>query len=282
MSEIFTLRCLVDNNTLDDASIRAEHGVAFAIETSTRLILFDTGQSGDVLTHNAAQMGLDLRQANALALSHAHYDHTGGLEMFLRHSRPGLPLYAHPDLFRERYTLKSGQPRSIGLHMAQTDLAQRATLHLSAEPVEILRHVWTSGEITDRTEFEGRSSQHFIRANGDWLPDPYRDDMALILETQAGLVVICGCCHAGLLNTLAHVRRVFTREILAIVGGAHLANVDADTLEHAISVLRTTCAPHLPDLYLNHCTGEHTLATLAQAFGGKVHPCPAGTVLTFG
>ena len=57
MSEIFTLRCLVYNDALDAASFRAEHGVAFAIETSTSLILFDTGQGGDVLAHNATQMG---------------------------------------------------------------------------------------------------------------------------------------------------------------------------------------------------------------------------------
>ena len=173
---MFTLRCLVDNNTLDAASFRAEHGVAFAIETPAGHVLFDTGQSGDVLVHNAAQIGLDLRQIDALALSHAHYDHTGGLGTFLQLSQPDLPLYAHPDLFRERYAIKDGQPRSIGLSMAQTDLAQRAALHLSAEPVEILRHLWTTGEITARKEFEGRSPHHYIRVNNRWLPDPYRDD----------------------------------------------------------------------------------------------------------
>jgi 7,8-dihydropterin-6-yl-methyl-4-(beta-D-ribofuranosyl)aminobenzene 5'-phosphate synthase len=278
---MFTLRCLVDNNTLDAASFRAEHGLAFTIETPTGQVLFDTGQSGDVLAHNAAKMGLDLRQVDALALSHAHYDHTGGLETFFRFSRPGLPLYAHPDLFRERYAIKGGETRSIGLRMVHTDLSQRATLHFSVEPVEILPRVWASGEITGRMEFEGRSPHHSIQAGNGWLPDPYRDDMALILEANFGLVVICGCCHAGLLNTLAHVRRFFGREIAAVVGGAHLANVDADTLVHAIAILRVTSAKRSPDLYLNHCTGERALAALAKAFGRKVHPCPAGTVLVF-
>lgn len=278
---MFTLRCLVDNNTLEATSFQSEHGVAFAIETPGGCILFDTGQSGDVLLHNAVQMGLDLRRVDALALSHAHYDHTGGLGAFLQHSRPGLPLYAHPDLLRERYAIKDGQARSIGLRMAQADLAQRVALHLSTEPVEILRCAWTSGEIAARTEFEGRSSHHYIRVDERWLPDPYRDDMALILQAPSGLVVVCGCCHAGLLNTLAHVRRIFPREIVAIVGGAHLVSVDADTLEHAIAVLSATSAGRVPDLYLNHCTGERAYATLLQTFGGKVHPCPAGTVLTF-
>lgn len=278
---MFTLHCLVDDNTLDAARFQAEHGIAFAIETPASRLLFDTGQSGDVLVQNARQLGLDLSQIDALVLSHAHYDHTGGLEAFQQRNKPGLPLYAHPDLFCERYAIKNAQARSIGLRMAQADLAQRALLNLSVEPNQILPKVWTTGEINVRTEFEGRSLHHYIQTDKGWQPDPYRDDMALVLEVQSGLVVICGCCHAGLLNTLAHVQRTFNNKITAIVGGAHLANVDADTLEHAVTILRATSTGELPYLYLNHCTGERALVTLAQAFGEKVNPCPAGTVLSF-
>jgi 7,8-dihydropterin-6-yl-methyl-4-(beta-D-ribofuranosyl)aminobenzene 5'-phosphate synthase len=276
---MFTLHCLVDDNTSDSASFQAEHGLAFAIKGPTGQILFDTGQSGTALVHNAEQLDLDLGQMDALVFSHAHYDHTGGLEAFLQKSRPGLPLYAHPDLFRPRYAIKDGQARSIGLRIAQDDLAKHTNLNLSIEPSQILPEVWTTGEITPRTEFEGRSSHHYIKTNKGWQPDPYRDDMALILEAQSGLIVVCGCCHAGLLNTLAHVRHMINKKIVAIVGGAHLANVDAETLEHAITILRATSSGEIPYLYLNHCTGERALAALSQAFGGKVHPCPAGTVL---
>lgn len=277
---MITLRCIVDNAVIRGSALWGEHGVSFSIETPDGSLLFDTGQSGDVLVHNFAHMGLDLRRMDALTLSHAHYDHTGGLRALLQHSQPGLPLYAHADLFRERYAIKDGQTRSIGLRMTQTELAQHTALYLSAEPVEIMRRVWTTGEITSRTEFEGRSTHHYIRANECWLPDPYRDDMAVVIEAKSGLVVVCGCCHAGLLNTLAHVRRVFNQEIAAIIGGAHLASVKADLLDYAIGVLYATSSGHLPDLYLNHCTGERAIATLVHAFGEKAHPCPAGTVLT--
>lgn len=278
---MFTLRCLVDNKSLDAARFKAEHGVAFAIETSAGWILFDTGQSGTVMVHNAAQMGIDLMKIDALVLSHAHYDHTGGLEAFLKISRPGLHLYAHPDIFRERFSIRDGQTRRIGLRMAQADLAQRAILRLSVEPKQILPGVWTTGEITNRAEFEGRSAHHYIHSGSDWLPDPYRDDMALILESHSGLVVICGCCHAGLLNTLAQVRHMFDREVVAIVGGSHLVFVDDDSLEHVVDVLSLTCVDGLPYLYLNHCTSERALDVLSRALGDKVNPCPAGMVLRF-
>jgi 7,8-dihydropterin-6-yl-methyl-4-(beta-D-ribofuranosyl)aminobenzene 5'-phosphate synthase len=278
---MFTLRCLVDNNALDN-SFRAEHGLSFSVETPAGQILFDTGQSGDVLTHNAARLGLDLHCMDALILSHAHYDHTGGLEAFLQNSRDGIRLHAHPDLFRERFSMKDGQPRSIGLRMKQADLARRAVLKLSAEPDQVLPGIWTTGEITPRTEFEGRSLHHFILVHEERHPDPYRDDMALVLDAQSGLIIVCGCCHAGLLNTLAHVQHVFAqRNIAAIVGGAHLAQVDPANLEHTVDVLRATSTGTTPSLYLNHCTGERPLARLARAFGEKVHACPAGTVLIF-
>lgn len=278
---MFTLRCLVDNKSSDTARFRAEHGVAFVIEAHAGKVLFDTGASGTALVQNAAQMGLDLYQINALVLSHAHYDHTGGLEAFFQESRPGLPLYAHPDIFQPRFSEKDGKMNSVGLRMAQADLVQHVTLHLSAEPSQVLPGVWTTGEITPRVEFEGRSPHHYIESGVGWQPDPYRDDMSLVLEAPSGLILVCGCCHAGLLNTLAQVQRIFNREIAAIVGGTHLGSVDEDSLQHAIDFIRLLNSGKISHIYLNHCTGERALAALAKAFGEKISPCPAGTVLRF-
>ena len=275
------LRCIVDNTVLRGSALWGEHGVAFWIEAPDGSLLFDTGQSGDVLVHNSKLMGIDFGCCDALALSHAHYDHTGGLERFFGLSRPGIPLYASPDLFRERYVLIDGQARSIGLRLSKVDVARRMHLHLSTEPMEILPGVWTTGEISERLDFEGRSPQHHIRVGETWQPDPYQDDLSLVLQTSLGLVVVCGCCHAGLLNTLAHIRRSFSQPLRAIVGGTHLAAAGPEALGHVVAELSERCEGRVPDLYLNHCTGERALAVLAQVFGEKVNPCPAGTVLMF-
>ena len=100
-----------------------------------------------------------------------------------------------------------------------------------------------------------------------------------MMETQEGLVVVCGCCHAGLLNTLAHVRRAFQRPFAAVIGGTHLADAGEAYLHHVAGVLREVYGS--PRLYLNHCTGERAYVALANAFGERVKPCPAGTTLTF-
>jgi 7,8-dihydropterin-6-yl-methyl-4-(beta-D-ribofuranosyl)aminobenzene 5'-phosphate synthase len=278
---MITLRCIVDNTVLRGSALWGEHGVAFWIETPDGNLLFDTGQSGDVLVHNAELMDIDFGRCDALALSHAHDDHTGGLERFFSLSRPGIPLYASPDLFRERFTIKDGEPRSIGLRMSPGDLLERTTSHLSGEPVEIMPGVFTTGEIRERLDFEGRSTQHHIRVGEAWQPDLYQDDLSLVLQTSQGLVVICGCCHAGLLNTLAHIRRLFSQPLWAIVGGTHLAAAGPEALDRVVAELRDRCKGRVPDLYLNHCTGEHATFRLAQSFGEKVHPCPSGNVLTF-
>lgn len=145
----------------------------------------------------------------ALALSHGHRDHTGGLAALLER-RPGLPVYAHPDVLRERFSRRDaemravGMPiyrspdspqeggmRSIGMTVPPEDLRRRADLRLSPQPQEILPGVWTTGEVTDRAEPEGRSPYHFVRGEAGWEPDPYQDDMSLVLETGRGLALLC-------------------------------------------------------------------------------------------
>jgi 7,8-dihydropterin-6-yl-methyl-4-(beta-D-ribofuranosyl)aminobenzene 5'-phosphate synthase len=278
---LITIHCLVDNTAQHGSGLWGEHGASFAIETPEGWILFDTGQSGEVLLHNAALMGIHLDQFDAFVVSHAHYDHTGGFERFLKSAKPGIPLFANPSVFQERFSVKQGQPESIGLSLSRDRLSHCVELHLNAGPTEILPGVWTSGEITDRSEFEGRSQQHYIQDGGNWVPDPYQDDLSLVLEARDGVVIVCGCCHAGLLNTLAHIKRFFHKPILAIIGGTHLVSATSETLERAIDALKDQYQGETIKLYPNHCTGERAYLALANAFGEKVQPCPAGTVLRF-
>jgi 7,8-dihydropterin-6-yl-methyl-4-(beta-D-ribofuranosyl)aminobenzene 5'-phosphate synthase len=271
------ITCVVDNTVQRSSLFWGEHGLAFAIETDQGCALFDTGQSGVVLSHNLEVLGLRLQDVNVLALSHAHYDHTGGLGVILSQN-PGLPVYANADFLRSRYSLRGGENEFIGLSIPLEELSQQADLHLSNSAIEVLPGLWTTGEIRERPEPEGRSPHHFTHADGEWQPDPYRDDMSLVMDTQEGLVLICGCCHAGLLNTLAHVQRTFQRPVVSVCGGTHLVTADETYLEYVITVLRDHY--DLRHFYLNHCTGERAYVAMVNAFGNLVKPCPVGTNLT--
>ena len=270
--------CVVDNAVQRSSRFWGEHGLAFLIETEDGRVLFDTGQSGTVLLHNLEVLGVGPATIDALAISHAHYDHTGGLPALLEHVRSGTPLYANPDLFRERFSRREGELRSIGLSLMREELAARLTLHLSALPQEILPGVWTTGEITSRPEPEGSSARHVVREGEAFASDPYRDDMALLLEMKNRLVLLCGCCHAGLLNTLAHVQRTFERPIVAIAGGLHLTSATADHQQRVNKVLVEM--ESVQRVYPSHCTGEAAFVSLLLTLGPSiVRPCPAGTKL---
>jgi len=258
----------------------AEHGLAFLIETEVGRVLFDTGQSGTVLMHNLDALGVDPQTIDALAISHAHHDHTGGLAALLERIRPGLPLYAHPDLFRERFSQRQGEPlaKQIGSPLAREALASRTTLHLSAEPQEILPGIWTTGEISSRPEPEGRSAHHLVRTETGWASDPYRDDISLVIAVDTGSVLLCGCCHAGLLNTLSHVERAFKCPVTAIAGGTHLVSADTNHLQRVRQVMIEM--ESIQRFYLNHCSGEDALYSLRLTLGPTiVRSCPAGTEL---
>jgi len=272
------ITCLVDNAVRRGSALWGEHGVAFLVETEANRVLFDTGQSGAVLLHNMGMLGLDPQTISALVVSHAHYDHTGSLPALLEEIRGGIPLYAHSALFRERFSLRQGKLASIGMPLRRDALTSRVVLHLSERPQQVSPGIWTTGEIVSRTEPEGRSANHLVEGAGCLAPDPYRDDMSLVVEIPAGLVLLCGCCHAGLLNTLAHVRRTFDRPVVVIAGGTHLVSADLEHLQRVGEALLEMGS--MQRLYLNHCSGEEAFHAMWLALGADiVRPCPAGTRL---
>ena len=271
------ITCVVDDRISPGSACRAEHGASFWIEIEGRQVLFDTGQSGPVLLHNLAALGLEPGRLEALILSHGHYDHTGGLAALLDR-RPGLPLYAHPDLFRPRYRKTDTGPRPIGPALDREAAARSAQLRLGTEPVEVVPGLWTSGEIADRSQPEGRSAYHIVREGRRWVADPYRDDLSVVIETADGPVLVCGCCHAGLLNTLAHVHARFGQAPVAVVGGTHLIHADGPTMQQVIDVLAGYGPPRL---WLSHCTGERGFLALRAAFGPQVTLYQAGMTVSF-
>jgi len=271
--------CVVDHETLSPG-LKGEHGLSLWLESGERVVLFDTSQIAEVLLHNLKTLNLPLERIGAIVLSHGHYDHTGGLQVLLER-RPNLPVYANADIFRPRYSYRKGQYQSVGLVIDPQRLPAQPRFLLSNEAVEVVPGLWTTGEITRREEEPGSSPHHFIRVEEErWLADPYRDDLSLVYHGVDGLSLICGCCHAGLLNTLAHVEKRFERKVVNVVGGIHLAPASADDLDHVKNIL---CKKHPGVTYhLNHCTGSNAVSAFQQAFPGRVDYLKAGMSIVLG
>jgi len=278
MDTMKTVTCVVDNAAEAGCGLKTEHGVAFWIETGGGAALFDTGQSVKALTRNLKKLNLTLKDADALALSHAHFDHTGGLDAALE-NRPDLPVYANADIFRLKFSRKNGRYEANAFDRPRSYYEELADWRLNDAPQDIFPDLWTSGLIADRPYPEGRSSSHYAKDGGEFIPDPYADDMSLVLKTDAGLVLICGCCHAGLLNTLAHVRDNFTGPIITVIGGTHLMAAEGATLRKVVDVLKSEYPA--ARFYLNHCTGEDAMKALRQAYGDQVTHFKAGASVSF-
>jgi len=267
------LTCVVNDIAGDNDRLLSEHGLSFWVEMDAGVVLFDTGKSEKVLSNNLSVLNLDPQRIRGVALSHAHRDHTGGLGFILK-NHPGMDIYSHPDIFTQRYSLKNGEYVRIGIPDEIEESLKKASLHMSSHPAQILPGLWTTGEITDRTEREGGSANHFTHEEVAWLPDRYRDDISLVLDLGDHLALICGCCHAGLLNTLFHVKKVFSKPVKLVMGGTHLLAAEKAYLEYITEKLEE----HFPSVqyYLNHCTGEVAVKFLAETFSSRASDFPAG------
>ena len=187
---------MVDN--LSDSGLNTEHGLSLLIQVDGHSIVFDTGQ-GAALFANADAMNIDLKRPEILALSHGHYDHTGGIPELLR-INPDIRIFHHPAATVKRYSLHPDKPvKDISMPdaaAAALDNYPRNLLQHVAAPVEIFKGIWLTGEIPRVTQFEDVGGPFFLDAEGQ-LPDSIIDDMALWIETPAGLVIVLGCCHSG-------------------------------------------------------------------------------------
>lgn len=269
------LTCLVDNCVQAGSSLWGEHGLSFLVETEAGNVLWDTGQSGTVLAHNLHALHLENVPLAAIALSHAHYDHTGGLEDALE-MFPGVPVYAHPDLFQQRFSRRGQDVQPIGMRLTERELRERVPLHLSDDPQEIVSGVWTTGGIHHRPHPQGSSAHHLVQQGDRLVPDTYADDISLVLLAEGRVVLLTGCCHAGLRNIIETAHKVTPAPLSFIVGGTHLTGVTLGELSAILAILERESNPAL---YLNHCTGDAALYSLREALGQHVHPCPAGTVI---
>lgn len=264
-------------NTAGLSGALGEHGLSFWLETPSWRVLFDTG-AGAVLEGNARALGVDLSQADAIVLSHGHYDHTGGLAV-ARRASPHAKVFRHPAAFAPKYArMPDGTSRYIGVPPASVEaLRQEDDVMVPTNgPSEVADGLFVTGEIPRVTDFEDTGGPFFLDEKCEHA-DPLVDDQALFFESSRGTVVLLGCAHAGVVNTLECIYRITgATPIHALLGGTHLLAASEERTHRTIDVLHRFGVEFLAPV---HCTGMTAMAKLWNAFPEKCSPCPAGTTV---
>ncbi len=273
-----TIQILAEE-TVRRAGLLAEHGLAFWVEFQSRRFLFDTGQLL-ALKWNGERLGVNLAVLDFVALSHGHYDHTGGLEAVLKACSKLCPVFAHPDIFQKKFHKKGETRRFIGIPRTREAYETLgAKFQIESGWQELAPGVYLTGEIPRKTDFETIEPGFEVQADTGFVPDAIWDDQALVLKTSKGAVVLLGCGHAGVVNTLQAIREHLHLEYFyAILGGFHLVNASEERIHRTVEALREFSFYWISPL---HCTGFRARAEIFRAFPEQFVDLHTGDNLAF-
>jgi 7,8-dihydropterin-6-yl-methyl-4-(beta-D-ribofuranosyl)aminobenzene 5'-phosphate synthase len=266
-------------NTAHGPSVLAEHGLSYWIEHGGKRILFDSGQ-GNVLAGNAYKLKIPLYQLDALILSHGHYDHTGGVAEALKADQP-VAVYAHPAAFARKYARNNnGTARSIGMPYPSEKAIREARNQLihTTQPTVVFDGLTATGPVPRMSGFEDTGGPFFLD-EACTQPDPLEDDQSVFIDTDKGTVVLLGCAHSGIVNTLQYIRQLTdNRPIHAVIGGMHLVGASPNRIERTIQELRRIGVGQLAPA---HCTGMPATVALWTAFPNICVTCHVGRTFDF-
>lgn len=266
----------------------AEHGFSSFITASfdgqRKSMLFDFGCSDNGALYNVDLLSVDLSQVDELALSHGHFDHFGGMEQLVqRIGKNSLALVAHPSAFKDRYVrTPTGLKLDFPKFQRESVRSMGLSIHDTYTPFPMLNgHALFLGEIPRITSFEQGMPNAFCLKDGVECPDSIEDDSSMIFNVKGkGLVVLSGCAHAGIVNTVTHALEVTgASTVYAIMGGFHLSGpYHEQFIEPTISALQAFAPRYIVPA---HCTGRKATLAIEQAMPDAFICNMSGTTLRF-
>ena len=255
-------------------TLLAEHGLCLLVKVQQgaekHTIMLDTGYNSMSVLHNMDILAVDPNELEAIVLSHAHMDHTGALHAILGKISKPIPLVVHPDAFLYPRFLeeKDGSKKRFPRTLVRNDFEQRnVKINESKAPMPILDGaILVTGEVERTTAFEKGMPGALVERDGSLEPDPIKDDQSLVINLkEKGLVIITGCSHAGIVNTILYAKKLTGIEkVYAVLGGFHLSGAFFEKiLEKTIDELKALSPAVVVPM---HCTGRKAMELLSREF----------------
>ncbi len=261
----------------------AEHGLSIHLRLGSEghEVLLDAGHTNVAVPHNLPLLGIEPGRVDEVVISHGHRDHTGSVVEFLRERGGRTPLLVHPDAFLERWRVLPDGARE-GPWQEDAEAWQRAGAEIVyvEEPRQLANGCLLTGTIPRRTRFERVSDRLFYADGGELVPDGIKDDQAIVANVKGkGLVVVTGCAHSGIVNTVLYAQEISgVEKVHAVVGGFHLCDADEETMQRSIEALKGV-APRL--VMPAHCTGFEARRRFAAEMPDEFAASAVGTTLKF-
>jgi len=249
---------LIENSPGEHLALKTEHGISFFIEKDGHKVLFDTGQSGSFI-YNAEQLNIDLTDIEYVVLSHGHYDHSGGFKSLVDLGGD-FELITGEGFFNGKYGYRNGSYEYLGNNFDSSFLEKHNIKYRVAQKglTELVPGVYVITGFPRTHADEVINPRFKILKDGEFTTDTFDDEVLVAVDTPMGIIAIVGCSHPGIKNMLDTVRKVLKKPLHAVIGGTHLVEADAKSLDKSIQYLESSEML----IGVSHCTGKTAMSRL--------------------
>lgn len=255
---------LIENKEDNYNKLKNEHGLSLLIESYGEKILFDTGKSGDFLD-NSKDLNIDLKNLDYVILSHGHYDHSGGFKRLVKSLNPKTNLLVSEEFFLKKYKRLDDGFKFNG-NSFDRDFVFENNINIEfikEDFKKISDKIYLFKNFKVFNDFEKIEDCFYLKKDNDFIKDDFKDEVALGIDTDKGIILVLGCAHIGITNIIESVKSITNKEIFAVFGGSHLVKASKIRILETIKYLKKQ---NIKVLRLSHCTGDKACSELKREF----------------